>query len=444
MSEKGDKLRNLADLTDQTDELEEELTDGTKLAWLASQPISDEHEIATNLSKEFKVSLTEAKKSLNMLPKKYTISGEDIPTLVKQLRNKRRELKGQNKIDFTKSIETLIDAYSDHLHSCVKSIYWVAPYSRPLRGMTLKESDIRKLDEVKDYNSRSKLIDHLCKYWEAELNSRDLGYNAEFSKMQKQMRTSKKKFKALLKSVQLGYSPKKVISEHIVKMVCSDPGITCREIIDSMPYKLQTRSTPQMISKMAKKLDVTIVNEQYFRIPTDIKKNIDAYTAAFIDSDGYITMDKSYNPRVGLVATGNRGKAFMIELHKQLGVGRLHLDQKSPQNTRPVNRLNFYSQDDIRTLLTKCRPHFRMKGPQADLLLELIRIKKGHKKAEWAKPRYAEIFKLMKWNNHSDNRNYDWGKYEVDIENISKYETNCKMSIMDELECISSPIGVVV
>ena len=154
-------------------------------------------------------------------------------------------------------------------------------------------------------------------------------------------------------------------------------------------------------------------------------------------------MDKSYNPRVGLVATGNRGKAFMIELHKALGVGRLHLDQKSPQNTRPVNRLNFYSQGDISELLTKCRPHFRMKGPQADLLMELIRIKKGHKKADWAKGRYTEIFKLMKWNNHSDNRNYDWNKYEVDIENISKYESNCKMNAMDELECISSPIGMV-
>ena len=180
-----------------------------------------------------------------------------------------------------------------------------------------------------------------------------------------------------MKKVQLGYSPKKSISDHIVKMVCNSPGITCREIIDTMPYNLRTRTTTQMISKMAKKLDVTIVDEQYFKMPSDIKKNIHAYTAAFIDSDGYITMDKNYNPRVGLVATGNRGKAFMIELHKQLGVGRLHLDQKSPQNTRPVNRLNFYSQDDIRTLLTKCRPHFRMKGPQADLLMELIRIKKG-------------------------------------------------------------------
>ena len=444
MSERGDTLRELGDLADETEDLEEQLNDDSKLAWLSMQPISDEHEIATNLSKEFKVSLSEAKKSLNMLPNDYTIGGHGIPDLIKQLRNKRRDLKGQNKIDFTKSIETLIDAYANHLDDCVKSIYWIAPYKKPLQSMTLKESNIRKLDKIKSYDSRIQLIDQLCKYWEADIESRDCAYNQHFAKMQKQMKESKKEFKRLLKEVQLGYSPKNAISEHIVKMVCSDPGITCREIIDSMPKNLQNRSTPQMISKMAKKLDVTIVNEQYYRMPNDIKKNVHAYTAAFIDSDGYITVDKNYNPRVGLVATGDRGKAFMIELHKQLGVGRLHLDQKSPQDTRPVNRLNFYSQDDIHKLLTKCRPHFRMKGPQADLLMELIRIKKGHKKAEWAKPRYVEIFKLMKWNNHSDNRNYDWGKYEVDIESISKYESNCKMSIMDELECVASPIGMVI
>ena len=300
--------------------------------------------------------------------------------------------------------------------------------------MALKESNLRILDSVKSYDSRIQLIDQLCKYWEADIESRDCGYNEHFSKMQKQMKQSKKEFKHLLKNIQLGYSPKKAISNHIVKMVCNDPGISCREIIDSMPNHLQRRSTPQMISKMAKKLDVTIVNEQYFKLPTDIKKNIYAYTAAFIDSDGYITMDKNYNPRVGLVATGDRGKAFMVELHKQLGVGRLHLDQKSPQDTRPVNRLNFYSQDDITNLLPKCRPYFRMNGDNADILTELIRIKKNHKKEPWAKDRMAELFKLMKWANHADHVNYDFSKDDIDVENIAKYKENNKMSVMDKLE----------
>jgi len=93
MGEKGDAARALGDAFDEVDELSEMLqdkeaadfNDDTKLAWLAKQPIADEYEIATNLSKEFKVTLSEAKKSLNMLPVDYTIQGEDIPSIVKQL-----------------------------------------------------------------------------------------------------------------------------------------------------------------------------------------------------------------------------------------------------------------------------------------------------------------------------------------------------------------------
>ena len=147
-------------------------------------------------------------------------------------------------------------------------------------------------------------------------------------------------------------------------------------------------------------------------------------------------MDKSFNPRVGLVATGDRGKAFMIQIQKELGIGKLHLDQKSPQGTRLVNRLNFYSQSDVHELLTKCRPHFRMKGKNADLLLELIRMKKSYKKADWYKERCDEIFKLMKYENHKDHVNYDFSKYGVDIETVAKLHDNCKMSTMDDLESI--------
>ena len=145
-------------------------------------------------------------------------------------------------------------------------------------------------------------------------------------------------------------------------------------------------------------------------------------------------MDKNFNPRVGLVATGDRGKAFMMEMHKSLGCGRLHLDQKSPQDTKPVNRLNFYSAADVNEILTKCRPFLKMKGANADILLELLRMKKSHKKAEWYKPRRQELFQLMKYENHKDNANYDFIKYGIDIDTVSKFHENSKMTEMDVIE----------
>jgi len=128
----------------------------------------------------------------------------------------------------------------------------------------------------------------------------------------------------------------------------------------------------------------------------------------------------------------------MQEMHKSLGFGRMHLDQKSPQATRLINRLNFYSQDDVSKLLIKCLPHFRLKKGNAKLLLELIRMKKSYKKTDWYKGRCDEIFKLMKWENHKDHVGFDWAKENINLEDIQKYTDNCKMSVMDSLENIGT------
>ena len=157
-------------------------------------------------------------------------------------------------------------------------------------------------------------------------------------------------------------------------------------IMDDTTYEKQRNDLKPYIRDLQDKIavgnDITHVDGSFYKFNDDIKKDIYAYTAAFIDSDGYITMDKNHNPRVGLIATGNRGKAFMLEMKKSLGCGRLHLDQKSPQDTRPVNRLNFYSAADVNEILTKCLPHLKLKKANAEILLELLRMKKSHKKAK--------------------------------------------------------------
>ena len=223
-----------------------------------------------------------------------------------------------------------------------------------------------------------------------------------------------------------------------MKAVCENHGIGARLIHDMMPTDLHKASSPSVISQEIKKLGIVSVDGAFYKIPNEIKKNIWAYTAAFIDSDGYITLDRKMNPRVGLVATGERGKAFMQEMHKSIGLGRMHLDQKSPQDTRLINRLNFYSQDDVASLLTKCLPQFRLKKGNAELLLELIRMKKSYKKADWYKGRCDEIFKLMKWENHKDHVGFNWAKENINLDDIQKYKDNCKVSVMDSMEQIGT------
>ena len=434
-SEEGDKLRELANLKDEEEEIRGELQ---AQKWVSTLPVMSEYEATISVSKKYNINITEAKAQLDTFPKKYMIENKTIPDIVKELKKHRRTLKGEEKIDFTKGIDNLIVQYGNHLSNCIKSIYWLSPYETPLRNMRYTEGDLKKLHSVKDLDTRRGVIDALCKYWEAELH-RGNNYDSEYSSLTKTMTNAKKDFRKIVTNIPnhiVKNNISKQLDDTILKQVCENPSISSRLIYDKLPTKLHRRASPQIIAKRAQRLGITNIEGELYKLPNAIIKDLHAYTAAFIDSDGYITMDRNYNPRIGIIATGNRGKAFVTELHKELGCGKLHLDQKSPQATRAVQRLNFYSQDDITKLLSKCRPYFRMKGDNADILTELIRIKKNHKKEPWAKERMAELFKLMKWANHADHVNYDFSKDDIDVENIAKYKGNNKMSVMDELENI--------
>tara|TARA_R100001594_G_scaffold61103_4_gene95190 strand:+ start:11257 stop:12612 length:1356 start_codon:yes stop_codon:yes gene_type:complete len=445
VGEKGQKLRELADKVDEVERVEEEQRqieeELNPKKWLEQQPLDNHDNLVKLFAEKNNLSLTSAKKDLNVQLKQYQIEGKDIPYLIKDMRIYRRTLKGEEKIRLTESIDNLIKAYSDHLDKSIDRIYWINKYKPLIKDMVCSESDLVKLSNIDDVETRRELIDKLCKYWEVKLERKDMPLNKEYVSLSKKMTSSKKEFKGLLRKQYTKLATKDKIKKFIVDSVCDNPGISSREIHESLPDRLKNKSSPSVVAHLAKSQNLTNVNGAFFKLNDEIKKDIYAYTAAFIDSDGYITMDKNKNPRVGLVATGDRGKAFMLEMHKSLGCGRLHLDQKSPQDTRPVNRLNFYSQDDVKALLTKCRPHFRMKGPNADILLELIRIKKGHKKEPWAETRLDELFKLMKYHNHKDDTNYDFTQHGFDLDSVKKLEGNNKMSRMDKIESLIKQDG---
>ena len=453
MTEQADKYRQaaeqmnrLADLDEEEEEakdnIEEQLNTELKSIFTNSY-IMSEHEEIVKLSNELSINATDARKQLVSFPNEYIVQNHTIPDLIRKMRKSRRALKGEYRTKMTKAIDTMIDAYTDHLNKCIDSITWLSDYQVPLRKMRYNEKDLSKLHKMKSVELRRETIDALCKYWEAEINQKDMAYGKEYAELHKTMSSAKKDFRNTINKItdqSLTKSKRQRQEDFILKSVCENPGISAKGIHERMPSPLHKSCSPNSISKAIKKLDITSVDGSYYKLPSMIKKNIWAYTAAFIDSDGYITLDRNMNPRVGLVATGSRGKAFMQEMHKSIGFGRMHLDQKSPQQTRLINRLNFYSQNDVTELLTKCLPHFRLKKGNAELLLELIRMKKSYKKADWYKQRCDEIFKLMKWENHKDHVGFDWLKEGIYLDDIQKFKNNCKMSVMDELENVGGII----
>lgn len=430
-------VERLEELEEEEQEVKDNLQNELETKSFGLVHVMSEIEEIQKLSTENNINATEARKQLVEFPQEYIVQEQTIPDLVKKMRKSRRKLKGEQKEKMSKAIDTMIDAYSEHLHKCIDSITWITPYKPALLKMRYNEKDLQKLYKMKDSTIRRETVDALCKYWEADLSQRGMAYGKEYCDLHKSMTEAKKEFRGAINKItdqSITKSRKEQIEDFVLKAVCENQGIGSKRIHDMMPNNLYRATSPNSISKMINKLDITSVDGNYYKLPSELKKNIWAYTAAFIDSDGYITLDRNMNPRVGLVATGERGKAFMQEMHKSIGFGRMHLDQKSPQDTRLINRLNFYSQNDVRELLTKCLPHFRLKKGNAKLLLELIRMKKSYKKEDWYKDRCDEIFKLMKWENHKDHVGFDWAKENIDLENISKLQGNCKMSVMDSLE----------
>ena len=438
--ESKDEIEELEELQEEKKPVVQALSDvGIELNKGITDYVMSDYEAVNTLSKNLNINASEARKQLSSFPNEYVVDGENIPDLVRKMRKARRKLKGEDRVRMAKAIDTVIDGYSDHISKCIDSIYWLSPYKEPLLKMRFNEKDLMKLNKMGDVKSRRKVVDALCKFWEHDLKKTDMVYGKDYSSLEKTCRLAKKDFRAEIKNISdqsLVKSKKERVLSFIETEIRKQPGIGAKQLHDKMPSVLHKNTTSNMISKMVKKLDVAVVNGGYYKMPNEIKKNIWAYTAAFIDSDGYITMDRNHNPRVGLIATGDRGRAFMEEMHKSIGFGKLHLNQKSPQDTRPVQRLNFYSQDHVTDLLTKCLPHFRLKKGNAELLLELIRMKKSYKKQDWYKGRCDEIFKLMKWENHKDHVGFDWLKEGIYLDDIAKLQGNSKMSLMDSMEQI--------
>jgi hypothetical protein len=91
-----------------------------------------------------------------------------------------------------------------------------------------------------------------------------------------------------------------------------------------------------------------------------------AYAAGFLDADGYITITERGEPRAGFIATGDRGRTHCEQLHKNIGAGKLQLDQKVYKDgQRSQHRVSFYSKDDLTKLLAGITPYLRMKDRQA-------------------------------------------------------------------------------
>jgi len=425
----------------EVNDIDQKIRDAAKIqnSWLQYQ-CHDETEVIKDISSNLSINFTEAREHITKMPAEPLIEEKTIPEVVKELRIIRRTLKGDTRLKMSSTINHLIKAYTEHLDDSLDSIYWLRPFKKSVKMLTPNIGMLKKLYHIKDGETRQTVIDNLVKMWEANITKSGLDYGEDYTTEVKKFKSSKKAIKEILKEIShqsIRKPRQKVLEDMLVKTICNNPGITSNTIHSLLPSSYHRSTTPQTISKMLKKIDAINVEGEYFIFSDEIKKDLFSYVAGFIDSDGYITMDTKHAPRVGMIATGDRGKAFFKEMENQLKIGRLHLDQKVGVNNRSQHRLNFYSQGDITKLLEKTIPHLRMKKEQGKLLQEAIMIKQNFKKEPWAKPRLEEIFKLIKWENWKDAVNKDeLQKYNIQEADVIKYRENSRWDYMNTVDSI--------
>ena len=440
------KLEELEEAKRVRDEKENELLsvankdpDKFMASWLQYQ-CHDETEVIKDISANLKINFTDAREHISKMPEELLIEEKTIPEVVKELRYMRRTLKGKPREKMASTINHLIKAYTEHLDKSLDCVYWLQPFKKSVRMLTPDIKMMKKFYHIKDGETRQKIIDNLVKMWEADIEKSSLDYGEEYTSAVIKLKSSKKEIKSILKEIShqsIRKPRQQVLEDMLVKTICNNPGITSNTIHSLLPSTYHRSTTPQTISKMLKKVQAINVGGEYYIFSDAIKKDLYSYVAGFIDSDGYITMDAKYAPRVGMIATGDRGKAFFKEMENQLKIGRLHLDQKVGENNRSQHRLNFYSQGDISKLLEKTIPHLRMKKEQGRLIQEAIMIKQKFSKEEWAKPRLEEIFKLIKWENWKDAANkIELQKYNIQEEDIIKYRENSRWDYMNANDSI--------
>ena len=211
MTEQADKYRQaaqqmnrLADLDEEEEEMkdsiEEELDIEIKSFFNGSHIMSEYDEI-NKISVAYNINATDAKKHIPVFPDTYVIQDKNIPDLIKKMRMSRRKLKGEQRDKMSKAIDTMIDAYADHLNKCIDSITWLSEYTSPLKKMRYNEKDLHKLYKMKTIDERREVIDSLCKYWEAELEQNGMAYSKEYSELSKEMKLAKRQFREALSKI---------------------------------------------------------------------------------------------------------------------------------------------------------------------------------------------------------------------------------------------------
>lgn len=338
--------------------------------------------------------------------------GKDAETMVKELRNTRRIRKDMRE-DIDLAIDAIRIAKKQEVEATIKSLSWSDDHTNSIRSLGVSDRDLQSLR--KHGNARSIGLQQACLMWEkandviTKLSQIDGDFNEEQLQLwvdSRQMRKdAKKQWKETLHPIDNIKKQETIWLSKAVNVLETRGPLSSNEIYNSIgsPKNLSIRKMASLLKTHGIDFNIEKIGSNYGIIEDNvvIVKSIWAYAAGFLDADGYITITKRGEPRAGFIATGSRGKLHCENLHKALGCGVLQTDLKvHKSSTRSQHRLQFYSENDLRSLLKGVLPHLQMKKAQGSAVLELLDLR--GRGSDIVKSRREELYRIVKWENWKD------------------------------------------
>ena len=363
--------------------------------------------------------------------------GKSAGEIVKDLRKARRHHKSLKSDidDIIRSVQTL---KALEVQETLKMHGWATGREDTLRELGLSDRNLKAFRRFGD--TRSTSLQRACEQWEnatgviKTLESVEEAWDAdqksEWAAAMQLRKDAKQVWKNTLHQTEsLNKQEKKWLEMAADELDRRGP-MTSKDIVNNMVEKglhqnhlksLTPRRLGSLLNIYGEEVDIMKCGRrgEYILLKQDAlvlkESQVWPYAAGFLDADGYITITKRGEPRAGFIATGERGRIHCEQLHKTLGCGVLQLDQKVYKDgQRSQHRLQFYSKDDMRKLLTGITPHLQMKNLQAKAVLEFLDADIERK---------SQLRRVVQYENWRDTAKgqellQEWG---VDQESINKW-----------------------
>lgn len=343
--------------------------------------------------------------------------GKSASQLIKDLRMKRRVYK-QFSGDIDQLIEAVRKAKKAEVDSVLTDLIWTPEHLDAIKGLGITDRDLKALRKFG--NNREISLKQACIQWDNanDVIKRLAQVEGEWDDEQRELwveaiqkrKESKSMWKGTLHQVDSLNKSEAAYLNTTALILDNNGAMDSRALLENMVH-MDARNKGFSVQKLSALLktygpEYNIIKhfDKWELLPSDssnIIKDPWAYTAGFLDADGYITISKRGEPRAGVIATGERGRAHCENLYEMIGCGVLQLDLKVHKSSkRSQHRLQFYSAADLKRLLQGTAPHLRLKKEQSKYVLELLKLR--GRNGDMIVKRRDELYRLVKWENWKD------------------------------------------